>query len=80
MKNISDGPLRGVEVVASWYDKNGNFITSDSAVIEYSPIMPGQKSPFKTISRANPLMQRYTVSFKQLFGGELQWRDDRQSK
>jgi hypothetical protein len=64
-------------VVGTWYDKDGNFIKFDDALIDYNPILPGQTSPFKTISTGNPAMARYSVGFKTLFGGSLAMDDQR---
>jgi hypothetical protein len=80
VKNLSDKPLENVTAVGIWYDKDGNFIKSDDAVIDYNPILPGQTSPFKTISTGNPAMSRYRVEFKRIFGGTIATRDDRKSK
>ena len=79
VKNISDEPLRNVAVVATWFDANDGFITSDDALIEYNPILPGQTSPFKTMTTSNPAMKKYTVSFKELMGGQIP-TDDRRRK
>jgi hypothetical protein len=80
VKNISDRPLKSVQVVATWYDKDDKFITTDTAMIDYNPIMPGQTSPFKTITRGNPLMSRFSVDFKYIFGRTIPSRDDRPKK
>jgi hypothetical protein len=80
VKNITDAPLRSVVAVASWYDQDGTFIRSDDAVIEFDPLMPGQTSPFKTISRGNPNMEKYTIDFKRIFGGTIATRDDRKAR
>lgn len=77
MKNISDQPLKNVTAVATWLDKDGGFIKSDNAIIEYNPILPGQISPFKTMSSTNPAMEKYSVGFKTLFGGSLAVDDQR---
>lgn len=79
VRNISDESLKNVAVKATWYDKADGFITSDDALIDYNPILPGQTSPFKTMSRTNPAMSKYSVEFKFLFGGEIQ-TDDRRKK
>jgi len=71
IKNISSKRLENVEAVASFYDKNHNFITSGSALIEYNPILPGQTSPFEAMETANPEMYSATVEFKFLSGGSI---------
>ena len=52
----------------TYYDKNRNFITSDSALIEYNPILLGQISPFKITTQQNPRMNKASLEFKTLFG------------
>jgi hypothetical protein len=53
VKNVSSQPLKNVTAVGIWLDKDGEFIKSDDAIIEYNPILPGQTSPFKTMSTGN---------------------------
>jgi hypothetical protein len=77
VKNVSDKPLKNVTAVGIWLDKDGNFIKSDDALIDYNPILPGQTSPFKTISSGNPAMSKYRVEFKFLFGGKIAVDDQR---
>jgi hypothetical protein len=71
VKNITDKKLEGVQVVASYYDKDGNFIKSDDAMIKYNPILPGQISPFEAMGTDNPAIEKASVSFKYIFGGEI---------
>ena len=77
VQNVSSDALRGVIAVTTWYDKAGTFITSDKAVIDFDPIMPGQKSPFMTISTWNPQMQRYSVEFQRFGGASVGFTDKR---
>lgn len=71
VKNISKGKMENVEALVTWYDKNGDMITSNSALIEYNPILPGQTSPFKVIQSHNPAMKRATIEFKFIFGNAI---------
>lgn len=80
VKNVTDAPLKNVTAVAIWSDKDGNFIKSDDALVEYNPLLPGQTSPFKTISTGNPAMAKYRVEFKTLLGGSLEVDDQRKRK
>jgi hypothetical protein len=80
VQNISGNNLKDIEAVASWYAADGTFITSDSAIIEYNPLLPGQTSPFRTMSTANPAMAKYTVEFKSLFGPTIGTVDRRKAK
>lgn len=71
VKNISNESLKNVEAVATWYDKNGNLVTSDSSLIQYNPILPGQTSPFKVMEIYNPAMNKAGVEFSHLMGGTI---------
>ena len=77
VENISGAALKNVAAVATWYDKDGGFITSDTTLIDYNPILPGQRSPYKVMSRHNPAMAKYGIDFKSLMGGAIRSRDDR---
>lgn len=71
VRNVSGRSLENVMVVTTWYTAAGAFVTTDDALIDYNPILNGQTSPFKTITRRNPEMQRFSVEFKRMFGGTL---------
>jgi hypothetical protein len=80
VQNISGSPIKSLVAVSTWYDKDGAFIKSDQAVVDFDPLMPNQVSAFKTITRGNPAMSKYTVQFKAFFGGTIRTRDDRKTK
>lgn len=63
--------LEHVEAVVSWLTDEGTFITSQSALIEYDPLLSGQTSPWKVMARHNPAMSKARVEFKRMFGGKL---------
>ena len=69
--NMGLNPLKDVEVITSYYDKNHNFIKYATALIEYNPIMPGQDSPYQTITSDNPRIVSDTTTFKFLMGAEI---------
>jgi hypothetical protein len=73
--NMSSEPLRNVEAVTSYYDKSGSFVTSSDALISYNPVLPGQTSPFKTMTTDNPAIARCEVTFKDLLGGRIETGD-----
>ena len=73
---MSDRTLQNVEVVIEWYTSSNDFITSADCLIEYTPILSGQASPFKCSARLNPAMQTAKINFKTLFGGELSYYKD----
>lgn len=70
-KNISGGPLRRIEAVVSYYTRDGTFLTSSTALIEYNPVLDGQISPFKVITRYNPEIATCNVEFKEFNGGSV---------
>jgi hypothetical protein len=78
VKNVSGARLENVEVVIEWADANGTLQSSDEALIDYNPILPDQESPWKTIGSYNPALGRFRVRFKDLLGGTILTRDDRQ--
>ncbi len=79
VKNISSIPLDDVVAVVTVYDGNRNFIASDTALIEYTTLLPGQTSPFEVMVDYNPKMEYYKVEFKHLLGGIIQTRRDDRS-
>jgi hypothetical protein len=74
VKNISSKSLDNVVAIMQIYDEQGSFIKSDTALIDYRPILPGQTSPFKVMSSFNPAMGKASVDFKAFSGGTLPWR------
>jgi hypothetical protein len=78
--NISSQALRNVAAVASYYDTNGGFITSSDTLTDYNPILPGQTSPFKVMTRENPMMRKARVEFKELMGGTIPFRQAESKK
>lgn len=77
VENLTTSPLADVKVKATWYDKAGTLLTSDDAMLDFNPLMPGQKSPFKTISRGHPQMATYTVAFQTIRGAQVPMDDRR---
>ena len=71
VRNNTNRRLENVQAVALHYTKDGTFISSDDALIDYNPVMPGQESPFQTIGTWNPQMATCKLSFKELFGGTI---------
>ncbi len=59
VRNETDDRLETVMAEVSFTDKNGTFIKSDSAMINYQPLMPGQTSPFTVMTINNPQIAHY---------------------
>jgi hypothetical protein len=66
VRNLTDRNLDRVAVIVTWYTADETMVTSDESLIEYNPILPGQTSPYKSMTRGNPL-----------FGGTIATRDSR---
>lgn len=71
VRNISDQKLDNVLAVLRYYTADYTFVTSDDALIDYNPIMPGQTSPFKVYTTDNPLIKSGGLSFRHLMGGAI---------
>jgi hypothetical protein len=71
IRNLKQQPLKNIQAVISYFDDKKNFITADSALIEYNPLMPGQTSPFKVLTNLNPLMHSAQIEFSYLGGGTI---------
>ena len=80
VQNISSEKLDDVWIVVTQYGADGALINSETSIIEYQPLMPGQTSPFRSMMRHNPLMKTYTIGFKHFIGGEIQYIDARTTK
>ncbi len=69
--NQSGRSLEHVQAVVTFKDKSGGFVTTDTGMVEYDPLLPGQTSPWKVMARHNPAMETAHVGFKTMFGGSL---------
>ena len=71
VKNISGQRMGNVMAVVTWFTDDDSFVTSDEALIAYNPVLPGQTSPFEVLTQANPMMKKFSVTFKKMFGGTI---------
>lgn len=69
--NVSSASLSHVLAVVTFSTSEGGFITSDDALIDFDPLLPGQSSPWKVSARWNPAMRNATVRFRTMRGVEL---------
>lgn len=76
VKNVSSESIEHVEAVVQWFTASGDFVKSDSCLIDYDPILVGQTSPFKCGTSSNPAMTNGSISFKRLLGGTLTYYQD----
>lgn len=68
VKNRTNVPIENIEAVVTLYDKDDNYISHGSAMIEYDPLMPNQISPFNVYVKYNPVMEKAHLEFKLLMG------------
>lgn len=71
VKNLTDKKLERIQAVGEFSDDKGNFIKSDSSLIEYNPILPNQSSPFHILTTDNPEIKKGSVTFKYMFGATI---------
>lgn len=71
VKNIGDKPLEDVTALGIFYDVHGTFVRSDTALIAYRPLLPGQTSPFAVLASDDPALVNGTVEFLHSFAREL---------
>jgi hypothetical protein len=71
--NISQSSIQNVQAVVRFYTSSDQFITSDTSLLEFNPILPGQTSPFKVYAQWNPEMRTARISFSQLFGQTISY-------
>ncbi|MFQ6079876.1 MAG: hypothetical protein ACE5NJ_12195, partial [Thermodesulfobacteriota bacterium] len=71
VKNISSHPLRGVKVVAQFFDFHDQFVIYEESPIAFSILDSGQCSPFKVMGKANTGVGRISLVFKGEDGGMI---------
>jgi hypothetical protein len=75
VRNISGASMDNVTAVARFYSADRTFITSDDALIDYRPLLPGQSSPFKIMQSWNPAMKSAGLEFREFGGRAINWRE-----
>jgi len=71
VRNISDKRLEDVEVVGTFLTREGEFVKTASALVEFNPILAGQTTPFEAGTTSNPAIKKCSIQFKYLFGGAI---------
>jgi hypothetical protein len=67
--NQTSERIENLLAVVTYEDGNGNMITSDDALVDFRPLLPGQTTTFKVITSFNPAMKTANLRFR-TFGGE----------
>lgn len=63
IRNVSGHRLEYVKAVVTWKTKDGTYIIHDSNYVEYTSLLPDQKSPFEIMVNYNPLMHSASLAF-----------------
>lgn len=69
--NISSETLENVEAIAEFFTNQSEFVSYNSALIEYTALLPNQTSPFSVYEDYNPAMSFSVLNFKHLLGGSI---------
>lgn len=71
VRNISGGSLKNVLAVVTYYDGSGSFISTDNALVDYNPLLPGQTTTFSVMAPYNPAMKSSSIAFAFLGGSAI---------
>jgi hypothetical protein len=81
VRNAAGAPVRErLTVVALLFDKQGNFLTSARAPVDFTRLGAGEESPFRVSLAAPAGVARYRVSFRLDSGGGVPHEDRREVK
>jgi hypothetical protein len=65
VRNPQDGRLqKGLAAVAFLFDRDGNYLSSDRAPLDYVQLQPGEESPFSIAVPSAAGVSRYRVTFR----------------
>ncbi len=78
--NISSRPLKGVKVVAQFFDSHDQFVLYEESPIAFTILKPNQYSPFRVIGKGKPATWRISVAFKGEDGAMITAGMDRASR
>lgn len=78
IRNIGGEMLENIQVVVSWYDKQGNKLSEVSSAIYLNYILSFQVSPFRVTQPNDSRMGSYDISFTSSQGELIYTRDMRE--
>lgn len=73
VKNTSAEPIANLEARGDFVTSDKTFVKSDSALVDYRPLMPNQTTPFKVMTSENPLISSCEIAFKEFGGGIVRY-------
>ncbi len=71
VENLSGRRLERVKFVVRYSDANDKFITSGWGYVDFKPLLPGQRSPFKDYTSLNPAVKYGSIQFFDRRGNQL---------
>jgi len=71
VKNVSGQSLNKVLAVVSYYTAAGEYVTTDSNLIDFQPILSNQTSPFHVLTPGNPAITGWKLQFQILGEGTV---------
>lgn len=82
VRNISPRKLQNVTAVGNFRNAQGALVKTETALVEYNPLMPGQTSPYQAGGTGNPQITNCSVGFKHLMGGAIDYisQEDREKE
>jgi hypothetical protein len=71
VRNSSGRNLEHVQVIVALMTEDGTTQTTTIGPIDYDPLLPDQESPWTLAAAFNPLLTKYTVTFRTASGQPL---------
>ena len=73
VKNVSAEPIADLEARGEFVANDNTFVKSDSALVDYRPLMPSQITTFKVLTSGNPLISKCELAFNEFNGGIVRY-------
>lgn len=69
--NRSNKSIDRLMVTAIYKTSGGDIVKSSDALVDFQPLLPGQQSPFSTLTTDNPAIKNCGILFRTMFGSEV---------
>ena len=79
IKNLTREPLTNLQVVSTWFDRQGQAIDEHVDLVDLKQMMPGAISTFRSVVRARPEMATFRLEFHSDRGTRLFAQDSSQT-
>lgn len=71
VKNISTKPIKNAWAIVTFYDSKKNMITSQTGILKFNPLLPGQTSVFDVMIREQSDITSAYVEFGYIGGVKI---------